>query len=201
MSPIIPYVALREGEKWRIRLEAVAGREMPVLTSEGDPLRPDPTARAILGKMNEARQRHVVEQRRCQVCTKPLGRAGFALGPEERWMERETLATVPSATPNALPVYLEPLACIGCAAMALRYCPGLARLRKSDRWAAYRVSRYQPLVTHLAPIEDESELNPILHEWLARDRRPPIGYHKLMLTEYDRLTESDVEKISAYNGA
>ncbi len=169
---IVPYVASWSSEQpARVLIDPHAGDNYAVFCGgrrgEGRP---------VFGKMDYARQRQCVDRKLCQVCREKMFRM-FALQVIPSWLVEGAVK---------FPLLTEPCICAGCARYALEHCPGLKRDLSHKDFLSAEVFQYKLVAGLLTAMEqnDYPELDRVLREFGG----PAVGYLKLKLTNYDRLT-------------
>lgn len=172
----IPYVALWSSESERyVAPDRVMLEGRPALFNRGE--RGD--GAPILGKMSDHRQRECVCLLKCQVCRRRLGPPYLAIDAERQ-------LTVHHG--RELPLLIEPMVCLRCAAYSLETCPGISRMRESGRLRIYEIRRFEHVMTWLAPCPGSPY--PDLDRILTDFGKPVVGMVKIMPTRYRVIDES-----------
>ena len=119
----------------------------------------------IFGKMDPARQRRAALQGLCQVCGKKLGRRKVLIEVGREILQGPYAGRVAS---------MEPPTCVGCAADAVEFCPGVHRAR--PRLLQVRRLGYIKTLVREAPGETWEGYDPA---------DPPVSYVSVVALDYE----------------
>lgn len=151
----VPYVARWSSEQEETLAPEPRAEGLLALFSKGGIGQGEP----VLGEMDTARQRECMYDLRCQVCHRQLSMQHAYLA---SWRSQEVRIGIGGPR---LPLIMEPWACFPCLSFALRACPGIAGIRRTDPdFQVIRPRRMQMLVAKVDPIAlDFQERSAVIH--------------------------------------